>query len=456
MKLILNLIKMFKRELFIKMTLLTLLLNLISCNTLPKEIEEYEVAALWVDMALYVTKETPANSPTFASRCLGYIGLTLYESVVHGYPEYQSLVGQLNDLNSLPLPQENVSYSWPMVLNKAQSVLLKSLYVQTSNINKMRIDSLENSVFTILKKSTTKSTETRSVVFGEALAEAIFEWSRTDGGHRGYLNNFDKDYNREQFDGSWEPPLFAQSFSHKPLHPYWGANRTFVSLNKTLPLPEIIPYDKTIGSQYYEQFKAVYDKEKSLTLDEKEAAIWWSDDPDETFSPGGHLYYITNKLIRKNKPSLIVTTQTFASVGMSIADAFILCWKWKYHFFTERPNTFIQKNIDKKWESFWPDPPFPAFPSGHAIQASAAAKAIISIYGNNTRFTDSAHVGRERDHVRDVDFNPRNFESIWQIATETADSRFYGGIHVPQDNRVGLEQGEIIADNIINLEWKKK
>ena len=35
------------------------------------------------------------------------------------------------------------------------------------------------------------------------------------------------------------------------------------------------------------------------------------------------------------------------------------------------------------------------------------------------------------------------------------DSRFYGGIHTPQDNEVGLEQGTIIGKNIINLNWKK-
>ena len=47
------------------------------------------------------------------------------------------------------------------------------------------------------------------------------------------------------------------------------------------------------------------------------------------------------------------------------------------------------------------------------------------------------------------------FDSIWQIALETADSLFFGGIHTPQDNQVGLEQGSIIANNIVILAWKK-
>ena len=192
-----------------------------------------------------------------------------------------------------------------------------------------------------------------------------------------------------------------------------------------------------------------------MTIEEKEAAIWWSDDPDVTFSPGGHLYYIANSLVRREKPSLIETTKTFAMVGMSVADAFIKCWKWKYHFFSERPNTFVPQFIDQKWESFWPDPPFPSFPSGHAIQAAAAATALLDTFENKTQFVDSAHVGRERDHVRNVEFKARSYESIWEIAQETADSRFYGGIHTPQDNQVGLEQGAVVAKNIIDLNWKK-
>jgi hypothetical protein len=434
---------------------LSLALNITSCDQLPKEIPEHEVAAQWADMTLYITKNTPANSPTFASRCLGYMGLAQYEAIVNGDSDHQSLVGQLNKLESLPLPHSDNSYNWLMVLNRSQGELLKSLYIQTSDDNKLRIDSLENRIHKILKKTEDLKITTNSLAFGTKLAKAIFEWSKTDGGHRGYLINFDQNFNREPFPGSWKPPLFAQSFSHKPLHPFWGENRTFAPQNTTLELPEYINYDPEEGSNYFNQFLEVYQKEQKLTEAEKEAAIWWSDDPDVTFSPGGHLYYITNSLIRKNKPNIVTSTRTLAMVGMSVADAFIKCWKWKYHFFSERPNTFIPQFIDEKWESFWPDPPFPSFPSGHAIQASAAATALLNTFDNNNIIIDSAHVGRERDHVRNIEFNARSYNSIWDIAKETANSRFYGGIHTTQDNKVGLEQGEIIAKNIINLNWKK-
>lgn len=435
--------------------ILFFVLGIASCDSIPNEIPDHEVASQWADMTLYITKNTPANSPTFASRCIGYLGLAQYEAIVHGTSDHQSLAGQLTELESLPLPLSENSYNWLMVLNRSQSELLKSLYLQTSDENKLKIDSLENRIYKILKKSTDRKTANQSISYGTKLAMALFDWSKTDGGHRGYLKNFDQNFSREPFPGSWKPPLFAQSFSHKPLHPFWGENRTFALENISLELPMYIAYDPSEASDYYNQFLAVYQKEQNLTQAEKEAAIWWSDDPDVTFSPGGHLYYITNSLIRQNKPNILTATKTFATVGMSVADAFIKCWKWKYHFFSERPNTFIPQFIDEKWESFWPDPPFPSFPSGHAIQASAAATALLDTFDDQIKFIDSAHVGRERDHVRNVEFKARSFSSIWAIAQETADSRFYGGIHTPQDNEVGLEQGAIIAKNIINLNWKK-
>ena len=103
-------------------------------------------------MTLYITKNTPANSPTFASRCLGYMGLAQYEAIVNGTSDHKSLAGQLNELESLPLPNSDYSYNWLMVLNRSQSELLKSLYLQTSYENKLKIDSLENRIQKILEK----------------------------------------------------------------------------------------------------------------------------------------------------------------------------------------------------------------------------------------------------------------------------------------------------------------
>ncbi|MFT5764420.1 MAG: hypothetical protein ACI8X3_001851 [Saprospiraceae bacterium] len=418
---------------------------------------EQEVAIKWAEMTLHVTKYTKANSPTFASRCLGYIGLTMYESIVPGYGHYNSLTGQLNGLDQLPIPEPNQDYSWLLSLNAGQAEILRNIYIQTADSNKVKIDSLEQLIYdSFFAKTKDKNTVKRSVVFGKAIAANIFEWSKTDGGHRAYLKNFDKNLVHPEFPGSWKPPLFSQSFSHHPLHPYWGENRTFVAANASLDLPEMISYDTSKISPYYQQFLAVYEKDKTLTQAQKEAALWWGDDPDDTFTPPGHSYYIATMALKAKQPEVIKCAETYAHIGLAVADAFINCWKWKYYFFSERPNTFIPHFIDEEWVSFWPDPPFPSFPSGHAIQASAAATVMIDLYGDSFSFVDSSHVGRERDEVREVDFVARPFDSFSAVARETANSRFYGGIHTAQDNDVGLEEGARIATYVNRLNWRKK
>lgn len=428
-----------------------------SCKQEDKKLpDDFELAAAWADMTNIITKTTPANSPTFASRCFGYIGLTMYESVVNGYPDYLSVAGQLNGLGNLPLPEKGAAYNWPLALNAGQAEILRNIYIQTSDKNKTKIDSLEQHFEAIFRKAIANdSIANRSIAYGKTIAQSIFEWSKTDGGHRGYLNNFDKKLVFEQKPGCWQPPLYAQSFTHFPLHPHWGKNRTFLVADSAIEPPLFIPFDTTPGSAYYQQFIQVYEKEKVLTQDEKQAAIWWSDDPEVTPTPPGHSYYLATIAIRKTKPNLIKCAETYARLGMALADAFRNCWKWKYEFFTERANTFVPQHIDQRWESFWPDPPFPAFPSGHAIQAAAMAAVLIDLYGDNFAFTDSAHVGRPRDEIRNTDFKARHFNSFWQAAEETANSRFYGGIHTPQDNARGLEKGKVIGNNVNQLHWKK-
>ncbi len=444
-----------KIKLLLLISQISIIILCISCKS-NHPISDQELTTKWADMTLYITKNTPSNSPTYSSRCLGYIGLTMYESVVNGYPNYQSLLGQLDGLDSLPKPETSKKYDWKLSLNAAQATILKNIYNQTSDKNKLKIDSLEKVIYeNYTQNIQDKILIDRSVTYGKSIAQRVFEWSKTDGGHRGYLKNFDKKMVHPHRAGSWSPPLYAQSFSHYPLHPHWGENRTFLKVNHEIQDPKIIQFDTLPNSEYYQQFLKTSQQKESLSQSQKEAAIWWSDDPDETFTPPGHSYYLATLVIKKAKPDLIKCTETYAKVGLAVADAFINCWKWKYKFFTERPNNYVNQHINQRWESFWPDPPFPAFPSGHAIQAAATASVLAGIYGNNFTFTDDAHVGRKRDELRNVDYKARNYNSFWEVAQETANSRFYGGIHIPQDNERGIEKGKEVGENINHLIWKK-
>jgi hypothetical protein len=425
------------------------------CSQDPIPANSKGVAAHWADVTLRTIQRTWPNSPTYTSRSLGYIGVTMYEAVVNGSPNHKSLAGQLNGLQELPKPEQDLEYNWTLALNAAQASILKNLYTHTTSDNIHLIDSLEAAIYRIEVLKNDIDVAERSVLFGRSVAEAIFEWSKTDGGHEGYLRNFDTNYIFPQGPGYWSPPLFGQSTSFYPLHPYWGNNRTFVAANAMLPVPKMIAYSTDPSSSYYKVFREVYHRRLLLTDEQKRIAAWWADDPTQSASPPGHSYNLATIAITTANADLFTAAETYAKVGMSVADAFICCWKAKYTYHSERPFRFIKEHIDPAYEQFWPEPPFPAFPSGHATQSAAAAITLISVYGNLFPILDNTYEKRAPDFFPDIAYRPRKFLSIWSTATECADSRLLGGIHTRQDNEAGADQGKKIGKNITALQWQR-
>lgn len=410
-----------------------------------------DVAVKWAALQLKLTKTTAGFTPPVASRAYGYAGLTLYEAVVPGIKDRKSLASQLQGLTSLPQPQSGQTYNWPLSANAAEAAILRSLYPTTSAANLSSIDSLE----TALKaqfKDTSDSVNQRSITFGKQIANALYQWSKTDGGDAGYSRNFPASYVVPVGAGLWQPTENGQKI---PMQPYWGLNRTFVKANDGLEMPKILPYSTDIKSATFGQYLDVYNKSKNLTQTEKEIAVWWADNPVDTFTPPGHSYSITKIAVVTSKATLDKAVEAFARTGIAVADAFILCWRCKYTYNNLRPYTYVRLAIDPTWVPFWPAPPFPGFPSGHATQSSAAATVLTSLFGENFAFTDDSHVGRPKDTARNVEFKARSFTSFTQSAQESADSRFYGNIHTRQDNETGLSEGKLIGTNVNNLNWKK-
>lgn len=422
--------------------------------------ENAEIALKWADMSLYTIRFSALNTPTYASRSLGYLGLAMYEAIVPGDPAYRSMNGQLNGL-TLAAPEPGKDYHWLIALNAGQETLLKLLYPVPENSHRYiheKIDSLSNAVYKEKSKDIPRDIIVRSIKWGEDVAMAIYEWSKTDGGHQAYTYSIVfPNFNFPSGPSYWVPPVNGQIMVFFPMHPEWGDNRRFVPENSSMPVPEILFYSTNPASEYYQQYKAVYDKDKTLTLAEKEIAAWWGDDPTETFSPPGHSYHLASIAIKKSDAPIIKAAEAYAKTGMAVADAFVNCWQAKFTYFNERPSTFVKANIDPEWEQFWPEPPFPSFPSGHSTQIAAAAEVLTDVFGDNFSFTDKVHEGfRRYDSKRFLDmvYPARSFNSFWEAANECAYSRILGGIHTEQDNVVGIEEGKKIGQHVNALQWK--
>ncbi|MEZ0539342.1 vanadium-dependent haloperoxidase [Fibrella arboris] len=410
-----------------------------------------EVALQWSTMHFQLVRNSPGQTPPVASRTFGYAGLAMYEALVAGMPGNLSMAGQLQGLTSLPVVETGKTYNWALSANAAEAEVLRGLFANTSAAYKQKIDSLETVLFNQYK-STDAAISERSAAYGKRVAQAIFDWSKTDGGHEGYNRNFPADFVPSTEAGTWRPTENGRTI---PMQPYWGKNRTMLASTAAMPMPVPLPISTQVTSPYFAQYLEVYAKNISLSQAEKETSVWWADDPSETFTPPGHSYNLARIAIKTDKVGLGKAAETLARVGIAVTDAFIACWKCKYTYNNERPYTFVRRAVDPNWVPFWPAPPFPGFASGHSTQSAAAAIVLTDLYGSAFTFTDDSHVNRVRDTKRNVDFKARTFRSFWEAAEESGYSRFLGGIHTRQDNEVGLKEGRTIGQNINKLTWKR-
>ena len=410
------------------------------------------VATEWTSLALSLTQQTPGFSPPVAARAFGYLGLALYESIVPGMPGYTSLAGQLNELNSLPVAQPDEPLHWPTVANASMAMMTRMMFSNATPENKGRIDQLERLLPLKYGQDFDPNTYTPEIInrsdsFGKLMAMAIMTWARTDGGHEawGPLRRNRANYVPPSGAGRWTatPPAFA-----KPLLPYWGENRPFVLKSvKDCPAPPPPEYSEDINSVFYKNAQEVYNISNAATQEQRQFALYWSDDPGKTPTPAGHWLFIANDLLKTRKANLADAAQTLSRLNIAMSDAFTAGWATKYALNVLRPVTYVQGSFNSNWvPSLMTTPPFPEYPSGHSVQSSAAAGVLNQIFGENTTFTDNTH--------NDRGWGPRTFSNFNAAANEAALSRLYAGIHFRFGVEGGQVQGKCVAAKALALKFK--
>ena len=402
-----------------------------------------DAATKWADMELRLIRTGTGFSPPVAARALGYAGVALYGAVQPGIADSQSLAGQLTGLSALPQPDAGQVHNWAVAANTAQASMAKSLFGNATAAQRTSIDSLETALNAPYR---TAAGFDRSVQFGRAMAQAVFEWSRTDGGHEGYLSNQPSGYVPPTGVGLWAPA--GSTASARALQPLWGQNRPFVPANAALAMPNLpYTYSTQPNSAYYGQVQEVYNTGRSLTPAQRTIALYWADG-GQTITPPGHSISITGIVLRDRKATLALAAEAYARVGLAVADAFIGCWKCKYQFNWQRPDAAIHGMIDPNWQPLIATPPFPEFVSGHSSQSGAAAQVLEDLFGATTAFVDNSH------QARGAGYAPRAFANFAAFADEAAVSRLYGGIHFRNSNEIGLAEGRKVGRNVTALRFK--
>jgi hypothetical protein len=402
------------------------------------------IPTAWFDLQLKLVKETPGFAPPVAARVFGYTGVALYESVVHGMPEHRSLAGQLNGLTALPRPSGEVH--WPAVANSALATITRQLFTRASSQNQSAVDALDAKFAQELGAEIDADVLARSTQYGQTVAAAIYDWSKTDGGHDADLHNYPSDYAPPVGPGLWSPTPRKGSTPLPALLPYWGANHPFaLKSGEECAPPGPPPYSEDPNSAFYAEAKEARDAVNDRTLEEEHIALFWEDGITRTATPAGHSVAIVTQLIREDRKTLAFAAEAYAKLGIAMNDAFIGCWHAKYQHNLLRPVTSSRAVMDKGWRPLVGTPPFPEFPSGHSTQAGAVAVVLSQLFGPNYAFTDHTHDQRG--------LAPRSFTSFDAMAEEAAMSRLYGGIHFRSAIELGLEQGRCIGEKVLALKF---
>lgn len=408
----------------------------------PSSKDDASVAKDWYKLQLrMILQASPAKSNLATIRLFAYSGISLFEASRFGIPGSRTLQGQLYEMPVMPQPEKGKKYSWIISANAALANITRDIFPAPSAANTISIDSLDKIYTDKVTAIEGADVVARSKAFGESIASAIFDWSKSD-----LFNHANDPYTPPVFPGAWvpTPPALAAAAG-----PYFGNCRTFIHAfaDGTTPPPPYT-YSEDPSSSFYKMVNNDYTISKTLTSDQKNIALFWNDvGVGVGYTPMGHCISILTQALDKTNAPLEFAAVAYAKAGIAMWDAGIVCWRSKFKYNQIRPVSYIQKVIDPAWLPLIGTPPHPEYPAAHAYITSAVMKALSEVIGDHFRFTD---------HTYDfLGYPSRSYSSFEDAALECGESRVYGGIHYQESVDVGHHYGEIVGDAAgrIDIAW---
>ena len=84
---------------------------------------------------------------------------------------------------------------------------------------------------------------------------------------------------------------------------------------------------------------------------------YWSDDLlNLTFSPGPRWLAIGDQVMKLEDSNLETAIFMTVKMGLALNDASVACWKSKFYYNVERPQSYINRVIDPNWKPALFDP----------------------------------------------------------------------------------------------------
>lgn len=179
-----------------------------------------------------------------------------------------------------------------------------------------------------------------------------------------------------------------------------------------VPVEADVPAPPAVGTpEDAAELEAVVAAVRDVSLDQRKSLLKWSGwRGSET--PSGLWLRLADNELRLNRANLADATDIRMRLTIAMADAFTLCWKTKFTYWTARPS-----QRDATIKPLIPVPNFPSYPSGHATVSGAAAVVLEALL-------DGEYAS---------------------VAKDAAAGRVWAGIHFPVDSVEGLELGSAVG-----------
>jgi hypothetical protein len=400
--------------------------------------------------------------PARASRAMAIIHIAMFEAVNAYYRQYQSYAGVAPVSGDV-----SVDYAIAQASHDAQVWLYPS--------QQPRLDAL------LAADVATISGDAAGLAAGKALgqraAAAIIALRSNDGSF--YTEpTVGVNFTPIGGVGHWSPDPVSGTLT--ALGAYWGGVKPFVltSGSQFRPAPPPALNSELYTLDYYQveslggdpRFGTPTTRSAQQTMQ----GIFWTYDGTPNICAPPRMYNQVARTLafRQGLPNVEVAARYLAIINTTMADSGIAAWdaKWYYQFW--RPVTGIrytgnQGNPYLKPNPTWyplggqatntsgPNftPPFPSYPSGHAVFGGGVFEVLRSYYPDKTPFvfvSDEFNGQNYSDTGQLQPLEPVNYSSLTTAEYDNAESRIYIGVHWQFDADVGIQVGNKVADYVLS------
>jgi hypothetical protein len=224
------------------------------------------------------------------------------------------------------------------------------------------------------------------------------------------------------------------------------------------------------------------------TEDQTLAGIFWAYDGTPSLCAPPRLYnQITIAIADQMGTDVVDLARLLALVNVAMSDGGVASWESKYYYQFWRPVTGIREadrgtgptgrgdgnRLTIGDPRFSPlgapasnlqgpnfTPPFPAYPSGHAVFGGALFQTLRNFYRTDDipfRFVSDELNGVTLDNDGNPrPLMPRTFSSLSQAEEENGQSRIYLGIHWAFDKTEGIAQGRRVANYVFTNAFRRR